>query len=106
MDTVPRVSRRGLALLVTCLLLPAWRQGSGVEGHGRLIDPPSRATMWRYGFDTKADYDDNAGYCGGKSVSQSSPVLSIYFSSPLGVTTQGEKRKKKKRKEKIYKTTH
>ena len=23
-----------------------------VKGHGRLIEPPSRASMWRYGFST------------------------------------------------------
>ncbi|KAK6184668.1 hypothetical protein SNE40_007097 [Patella caerulea] len=38
-----------------------------VKGHGRLIDPPSRASMWRYGFDLpQSDYDDNQGYCGGQ----------------------------------------
>ena len=35
-------------------------------GHGRLIEPPSRASAWRYGFDTPKDYDDNQGFCGGK----------------------------------------
>ncbi|XP_012282768.1 uncharacterized protein LOC105700977 [Orussus abietinus] len=34
-------------------------------GHGRLIEPPSRASMWRYGFDTPHDYNDNELYCGG-----------------------------------------
>ncbi|XP_071098105.1 uncharacterized protein [Haliotis cracherodii] len=39
-----------------------------VEGHGRLIDPPSRASMWRFGFEVpQADYDDNQGYCGGQT---------------------------------------
>ncbi|KAL0280044.1 UNVERIFIED_CONTAM: hypothetical protein PYX00_001458 [Menopon gallinae] len=36
-------------------------------GHGRLIEPPSRATMWRYGFDTPANYNDHELYCGGFS---------------------------------------
>jgi hypothetical protein len=44
------------------LLLPLL---SGVSGHGRLIEPPSRASMWRYGFDTPPDYDDTQGWCGG-----------------------------------------
>ncbi|XP_046738538.1 uncharacterized protein LOC124406905 [Diprion similis] len=39
-----------------------------VLGHGRLVDPPSRASMWRYGFDNPRDYDDNQGYCGGYSI--------------------------------------
>ena len=36
-----------------------------MSGHGRLIDPPSRASAWRYGFKTPADYNDNQGFCGG-----------------------------------------
>ncbi|PSN43757.1 hypothetical protein C0J52_06412 [Blattella germanica] len=36
-----------------------------VEGHGRLIEPPSRATMWRYGFTTPPNYNDHELYCGG-----------------------------------------
>ncbi|XP_046612093.1 uncharacterized protein LOC124301279 [Neodiprion virginianus] len=39
-----------------------------VSGHGRLIEPPSRASMWRYGFDNPPDYDDNQGYCGGYGI--------------------------------------
>ncbi|XP_043267096.1 uncharacterized protein [Venturia canescens] len=39
----------------------------GVESHGRLIEPPSRASMWRYGFDTPHDYNDHESYCGGFS---------------------------------------
>ena len=75
------VSRKCCALVVVSFLLLSWRPGSRVEGHGRLIDPPSRATMWRYGFDTKADYDDNAGYCGGKSVSDITTItITIHIS--------------------------
>ena len=40
-----------------------------IQGHGRLIDPPSRASAWRYGFNTPANYNDNQLYCGGKQVS-------------------------------------
>ncbi|XP_046141975.1 uncharacterized protein LOC114878203 isoform X1 [Osmia bicornis bicornis] len=36
-----------------------------VSSHGRLIEPPSRASMWRYGFDTPHDYNDHECYCGG-----------------------------------------
>ena len=38
-------------------------------GHGRLIEPPSRASMWRFGFNNPPDFDDTAGYCGGITVS-------------------------------------
>ncbi|KAI8114759.1 hypothetical protein FF38_04444 [Lucilia cuprina] len=35
------------------------------DGHGRLIEPPSRASAWRYGFNTPPDYNDHELYCGG-----------------------------------------
>ncbi|KAH8249823.1 hypothetical protein KR038_002243, partial [Drosophila bunnanda] len=35
------------------------------DGHGRLIEPPSRASAWRYGFQTPPDYNDHELYCGG-----------------------------------------
>uniref|UniRef100_A0A1B0AA71 Chitin-binding type-4 domain-containing protein n=1 Tax=Glossina pallidipes TaxID=7398 RepID=A0A1B0AA71_GLOPL len=34
-------------------------------GHGRLIEPPSRSSAWRYGFNTPPDYNDHELYCGG-----------------------------------------
>ncbi|XP_037798593.1 uncharacterized protein LOC119593702 isoform X1 [Penaeus monodon] len=34
-------------------------------GHGRLVDPPSRASAWRFGYDVPIDYNDNEGFCGG-----------------------------------------
>ncbi|KAH8292653.1 hypothetical protein KR044_003359, partial [Drosophila immigrans] len=36
-----------------------------VKAHGRLIEPPSRASAWRYGFKTPPDYNDHELYCGG-----------------------------------------
>lgn len=44
--------------LVACFVANA-------EGHGRLIEPPSRASAWRYGFQTPPDYNDHELYCGG-----------------------------------------
>ena len=41
---------------------------NGVSGHGRLIDPPSRNAMWRFGFKNPANYNDNELNCGGFSV--------------------------------------
>ena len=40
-------------------------QIGSAHGHGRLIQPPSRSSAWRYGFNTPADYNDNEGFCGG-----------------------------------------
>lgn len=36
-----------------------------VSGHGRMIEPPSRASAWRYGFNTPPNYNDHELYCGG-----------------------------------------
>ncbi|OWF51842.1 hypothetical protein KP79_PYT05652 [Mizuhopecten yessoensis] len=48
-------------ILLSCAL-------DSVYGHGRLIDPPSRSTMWRYGFSNPPNYNDNQLYCGGLQV--------------------------------------
>jgi len=41
---------------------------SNVTGHGRLMDPPSRNAMWRYGFPNAVNYNDNELFCGGFAV--------------------------------------
>ena len=35
-----------------------------VAGHGRLISPPARNCMWRYGFKNPINYNDDEQYCG------------------------------------------
>ncbi|PNF41958.1 hypothetical protein B7P43_G14640 [Cryptotermes secundus] len=52
-----------LPLLGFAIISLWWLQK--VEAHGRLIEPPSRATMWRYGFSTPPNYNDHELYCGG-----------------------------------------
>ncbi|XP_037091408.1 uncharacterized protein LOC119111708 [Pollicipes pollicipes] len=52
--------------LLAPLLLASVYMTAGVVGHGRLMDPPCRASMWRLGYDTPADYNDNQLFCGGK----------------------------------------
>ncbi|XP_076438822.1 uncharacterized protein LOC143277804 [Babylonia areolata] len=37
------------------------------NGHGRLLEPPGRSSMWRVGFNTPKNYNDNALFCGGFS---------------------------------------
>ena len=51
-----------------------------VSGHGRLVEPPSRSSMWRYGFNTPHNYDDNALNCGGLNVGtfQTAPLTVSY----------------------------
>lgn len=36
-----------------------------VNAHGRLMDPPARNAMWRFGFPNPVNYDDNELFCGG-----------------------------------------
>lgn len=36
-----------------------------VRGHGRLMDPPSRNAIWRFGFYNPVDQKDNELWCGG-----------------------------------------
>jgi len=38
------------------------------EQHGRMMEPPSRSSMWRVGFPTPKNENDNALYCGGFGV--------------------------------------
>ena len=38
---------------------------ASVYGHGRLMQPPSRSSMWRFGYDTPKNYNDNELFCGG-----------------------------------------
>lgn len=40
----------------------------GVWGHGRLIEPPSRSSMWRFGYNSPTNYQDNELFCGGSQV--------------------------------------
>ncbi|XP_045606928.2 uncharacterized protein [Procambarus clarkii] len=44
-----------------------WASG-WVEGHGRLMEPVSRSSAWRKGFDTPINYNDNELFCGGFKV--------------------------------------
>jgi hypothetical protein len=41
----------------------------GSHQHGMLMDPVNRSSMWRKGYSTPANYEDNQNFCGGRSVS-------------------------------------
>ncbi len=58
-----------------------------VEGHGRLMQPPSRASQWRMGFDNPKDYNDNQGFCGGKDVSIYRGSAAVKLSSNFQLST-------------------
>lgn len=40
----------------------------GIFGHGKLWEPPSRSSMWRRGFHTPMNANDNELNCGGYEV--------------------------------------
>jgi len=40
-----------------------------VRGQGRLLMPPGRSSMWRLGYDTPINFNDNVVSCGGVKVS-------------------------------------
>ena len=48
-----------------------------VLGHGRLMEPPSRSSMWRLGYNTPHNYQDNELFCGGF---QACIICFVYFS--------------------------
>ncbi|GFN82958.1 hypothetical protein PoB_000946400 [Plakobranchus ocellatus] len=48
--------------LVLNVLMTYFRAG---EGHGYLMDPPARSSMWRENFQTPPNYNDNQLNCGG-----------------------------------------
>lgn len=44
---------------------------TSVSGHGRMIDPPQRSSLWRFfpGQGFEPNYNDNELFCGGFAVS-------------------------------------
>ena len=64
-----RCDRRLRSLVCSAvLLLLLLLLSDNVSGHGRLVEPPSRASMWRYGYSTEPDFHDNQLWCGGFKV--------------------------------------
>ena len=45
------------------------------EGHGMMLDPPGRSSMWRLGFPTPVNNDDNGLNCGGRKVILANKLL-------------------------------
>lgn len=63
---IRRRSRHKVALFS----LPA-----AVHAHGRLMDPPARNAMWRFGFPNPVNYNDNELFCGGYAGESMLPIL-------------------------------
>ncbi|GBL98543.1 hypothetical protein AVEN_111652-1 [Araneus ventricosus] len=66
---LPRSSTRSkMAVYSPIIVIVVLHCTSLVSGHGRLVEPPSRSSMWRFGFKTKPNYNDNELFCGGYTV--------------------------------------
>jgi len=59
----------GMMHLVVCGLVVLGCLTPSVRAHGRMWEPVGRSTAWRKGFNTPKNFDDNALFCGGFSVS-------------------------------------
>ncbi|XP_065205427.1 uncharacterized protein LOC135835193 [Planococcus citri] len=59
-----RILRNSCAI-IPCMYLIFSLKFLLVNSHGRLIEPPSRASMWRYGFNTPPNFNDHELFCGG-----------------------------------------
>jgi len=49
---------------LVCLLLSVIAI-SQVSGHGMLLDPPNRSSLWRFDEEFPINYNDNENFCGG-----------------------------------------
>uniref|UniRef100_T1JL38 Chitin-binding type-4 domain-containing protein n=1 Tax=Strigamia maritima TaxID=126957 RepID=T1JL38_STRMM len=54
-------SAMNLAFLLFFLIFPL------VSGHGKILMPPGRGTLWRFGHPTPVNWDDDGNFCGGYS---------------------------------------
>lgn len=62
-SAVINCSKRFSSIFIVAVFLLS--QISPSDQHGRLIEPPSRASAWRYGFQTPPNYNDHELFCGG-----------------------------------------
>ena len=56
--------------------------------HGFMIEPPARNSMWRHGFNSPPDYNDNELFCGGLQVLLY--FVSIFLSSLVYSGSMGD----------------
>lgn len=61
--------------LAIVLLVVAFFEGT--LGHGMVMDPPNRSSMWRFDHTSPPNYEDNQNFCGGMSVRELLMILVI-----------------------------
>lgn len=49
-------------------LILVWGCVQSVSGHARLVEPPSRNTLWRFGYHAAPNFEDSELFCGGIKV--------------------------------------
>ncbi|XP_036322963.1 uncharacterized protein LOC118736922 [Rhagoletis pomonella] len=65
MSSIMKDYKQGM--LIVLAFLP-WLCINLVNGHGMMLDPPSRSSRWRYNASAPKNYDDNGLNCGGMTV--------------------------------------
>ncbi|XP_064486170.1 uncharacterized protein LOC135398715 [Ornithodoros turicata] len=63
-DTTLGVKLGGMKFFLATLCAFTWLIQS-VEGHGRVIEPPARNVLWRFGYDAPQNFEDSELFCGG-----------------------------------------
>ncbi|OWF38771.1 uncharacterized protein LOC110465894 [Mizuhopecten yessoensis] len=63
-----KLTENVLKYLMLCFTILYVIDLAGVSGHGRLVSPPGRSTMWRYGYSTPPNYNDHQLFCGGFAI--------------------------------------
>ncbi|XP_068895348.1 uncharacterized protein [Tenebrio molitor] len=48
-----------ISIFVLCLFI------DNISGHGMMLDPPNRSSLWRFNPSAPINYDDDQNYCGG-----------------------------------------
>lgn len=41
-----------------------------INGHGMMLEPPNRSSLWRFDSSAPINYNDNQNFCGGRGVSK------------------------------------
>lgn len=63
-----------IRLILVSVLFPV-----AVKGHGRLLDPPGRSSLWRYDNRAQANYEDHELNCGGYRVGQTADTRILHI---------------------------
>ncbi|RZB84929.1 uncharacterized protein BDFB_010861 [Asbolus verrucosus] len=62
MTILAKMSLLIAGLLAFCFLIEQ------ISGHGMMLEPPNRSSLWRFDSSAPVNYDDNQNFCGGLSV--------------------------------------